>query len=100
MQDTKALLERIAIALEAIAAGQQATRTPRANAITACASSAYLGALERNSERLKGRMSMAQISEVISMPVGRGDQASIGAALTAYGARKGKSGSARYYVFD
>lgn len=93
-------IERIAISLERIAAALEAQTRNRAIRIQSVSASKFTNALRLNSHKLKGRMSVTEISAAIGIPVTRSDNVAIGLALTEVGARKGKSGSARYYVFD
>lgn len=64
------------------------------------AGSIFLKAMRENCHKLKGRMTVAELSDAIGMKVGRGDRVAIGLAVQAYGATRGKSGSTRYYIFN
>lgn len=90
--------ERIATALESIAESLKQSRKP-SGGLNTRRSAEFLEALRAHADELKGRMSLQEIAFTIDMEVGRGDQLHIGAALTEYGAHKGKSGPARYYLF-
>lgn len=96
-------LTRIADALERIADAMERRDEPKRTRpllITATAANAYLEAMRANAHALRGRMTTKEIAAAIGMELTRGSQAELGRALTEYGARKGKSGSTRYYVFD
>jgi hypothetical protein len=93
-------IERIAIALERIADALERNRRAAPSRINATAAHIFVEAMREHRHKLKGRMSIEEIAAAIEMSVTRSDRTAIGEALTQYGARKGKSGSARYYVFD
>ena len=74
-----------------------------ANRISRPGTTSYVEAIQANADRLRGRrMSAKEIAEAIGIEYdqdNRGHRQAFGHALTEAGVRKGKSGSARYYVF-
>lgn len=63
------------------------------------ASIEFIAAMRLNRHKLKGRMSAQQVSEAIGIPIDHSSRLAFGMAVKAIGAKKGKSGSTRYYVF-
>lgn len=91
--------ERIAAALERIADALESRQRRVGTRIASQHTRTYLELLERNRDRLHGRMTAPQIIEAIGATVEHRDRAAFGDALTQFGVIKGRNGRQRYYVF-
>lgn len=63
------------------------------------AASPYLEAIRANAHKLTGRMTAAEVQEAIGVKIRHGDRVAFGLAVSEFGAKRGRSGSQRYYIF-
>lgn len=87
-------LERIADALEA--------RKPRERTqfIASKPVEDFLAMMEASRQKLRGKMTAFDVAMAIGAIITPTDRTAFGLALTQFGAKKGRTGRARYYVFD
>lgn len=96
----QATAERIASALERIAASLEASQVEKVKESPFRVQvDQYLNALRMNAGDLTGRLAMREITFACGLDIERRDYRAFGQALKEFGAIKGTSGPMRYYVF-
>lgn len=100
MNDTT--VQRIAEALERIAAALEASNQPREKRkfdVSEDEVDRYLKALRENADQLQGKMTIREIAFAADLDVRKGKYQALSRALERFGASKGRTGAGRFYTF-
>ena len=92
-------LEAAAQLIEPSGQARPSVRPDAGETAISVAASLFYQAMQANSEKLYGRMTLADVSSAIGVEVRHGDRVSFGMAIRQFGAKRGRSGSERYYIF-